>query len=223
MTSAPEIVRRTAPPPQDPSSELVISYLGLRRAVGFIGMALPFVLAIGKGLLDGGPVQPSVSDYYYTVMRDVLVGSLCAIGVFLGSYRGYDWRDRLAGNVGCAFAIAVALFPTTPDQATTQARIIGMVHYTCAAGLFVTLAAFCRLFRETGQHPPTDQKLQRNRVYAVCGLTILACIALILLYSLLLRGTSIARLAPVFWLEALAVFAFGVSWLTKGEAILKDK
>jgi hypothetical protein len=27
---------------------------------------------------------------------------------------------------------------------------------------------------------------------------------------------------PVFWLETIAILAFGVSWLTKGEAILKD-
>ena len=27
----------------------------------------------------------------------------------------------------------------------------------------------------------------------------------------------------VFWLEALAIVAFGVSWLVKGEAILKDR
>jgi len=31
------------------------------------------------------------------------------------------------------------------------------------------------------------------------------------------------RYAPIFWLEGIAVIAFGVSWLTKGEAILKDK
>jgi hypothetical protein len=28
---------------------------------------------------------------------------------------------------------------------------------------------------------------------------------------------------PGYWLEALAVLAFGISWFTKGEAILKDK
>jgi hypothetical protein len=28
---------------------------------------------------------------------------------------------------------------------------------------------------------------------------------------------------PVFWLEALAIFAFGTSWSTKGEAILRDE
>jgi hypothetical protein len=33
----------------------------------------------------------------------------------------------------------------------------------------------------------------------------------------------VGPLNPVFWLESLAVEAFGVSWLTKGETILKDE
>ena len=33
---------------------------------------------------------------------------------------------------------------------------------------------------------------------------------------------EVKKLAPVFWLESVAIFAFGFSWFTKGEAILKD-
>jgi hypothetical protein len=31
------------------------------------------------------------------------------------------------------------------------------------------------------------------------------------------------RARPVFWLESIALWAFGISWLVKGETILKDK
>ena len=93
---------------------LVLSYLGLRKAIGIIGISLPFVLAIGKIIFDDPGIQPSISDYYYTIMGDVFVGSLCAMGVFLLSYRGYDKQDNIAGNLACVFAIGVALFPTTP-------------------------------------------------------------------------------------------------------------
>jgi len=34
---------------------------------------------------------------------------------------------------------------------------------------------------------------------------------------------ALADLTPVFWLEAVADVAFGVSWLVKGEAILADE
>lgn len=56
-------------------------------------------------------LQGSVSGYYYTGVRDVLVGSLCAIGVFLFSYSGYDDWDKWLTNAAGLFAIGVR--PTT--------------------------------------------------------------------------------------------------------------
>jgi len=86
----------------------------LRKAIGIIGISLPFVLAFGKIILGSPGIQSSISGYYYTGMRDVFVGSLCAIAVFMMSYKGYDHRDELAGDLACAFASGVALFPITP-------------------------------------------------------------------------------------------------------------
>jgi hypothetical protein len=211
------------PGPQDP---LVISYLGLRKAVGIIGFALPFVLAFGKMLLQGPGIQSSISGYYYTDMRNVFVGSLCAIGVFLMSTRGYDRRDEIAGILAFVFAIGVALFPTTPyADATPQDKIIGYVHLSFAALLFLTLAFFClALFTETApDRTPTPQKLQRNIVYRVSGSTILACIGLSGAVAIPAVSNLVRGLTPVFWLESIAVVAFGVAWLIKGETILKDQ
>src|SRR5689334_5098109 len=76
---------------------LLISYLTLRKIVGLLGVFLPAVLAVGNMLMRGGwYMQPSISDYYYTEMRDVFVGMLCAVALFLLSYKGYDSRDRNA-------------------------------------------------------------------------------------------------------------------------------
>ena len=109
----------------DADDSLVVSYLSLRKAVGFIGFTLPFVLAIGK-ILSGNPgIEPSISHYYYTNMGDFLVGSLCAIGVFLMSTRGYPTpkltaglpgHDHIAGILASIFAIGVALFPTSYNE-----------------------------------------------------------------------------------------------------------
>ena len=33
---------------------------------------------------------------------------------------------------------------------------------------------------------------------------------------------ELQHLDPVFWLESIALWAFGISWITKGELILKD-
>jgi hypothetical protein len=209
-----------------PEESLVLSYLDLRKAVGIIGFALPFVLALGKILLEGPGIESSISGYYYTDMRNVFVGSLCAIGVFLMSTRGYDRRDEIAGILACVFAVGVALFPTTSDVgATLQEKIIGRVHLSFAALLFLTLAYFSlALFTQTSSDKhPTPRKLQRNTVYRVCGYTILASILLNVVVLLPPVKPLFERLTPVFWLESLAVVAFGVSWLVKGETILKDQ
>jgi hypothetical protein len=211
--------------PTTPNDSLVISYLALRKAVGIIGLSLPFVLTIGNMFLAGPGIESSISGYYYTGMRDVLVGSLCAIGVFLMSYRGYERKDEIAGNVAAVCAIGVALFPTLPAAgATSGDAIISKLHAFFAACFFLTLAFFALvLFRKTDPTKvPTPRKKHRNMVYSVCGYTILACIALITVFELLLSGSPLSRLDPVFWLEATAVVAFGISWLTKGEAILAD-
>jgi hypothetical protein len=205
---------------------LLRSYLTLRKAVGIIGVALPFVLAFGKMLLQGPGIQSSISYYYYTDMRNIFVGSLCAIGVFLMSYRGYELRDEIAGILASVFAIGVALFPTTPELcATSRDKLIGALHLSFAALLFLTLAYFSlALFTKTAlDKEPTRQKLQRNTVYRVCGYTILGSIFLMFVVALPTVKSVFERLTPVFWLESLAVVAFGVSWLTKGEAILKDQ
>ena len=208
-----------------PNGSLVLSYLGLRKAIGIIGTALPFVLAFGKILLEGPGIQSSISHYYYTEMRGVFVGSLCAIATFLMSYRGYERKDDLAGDLACGFAVGVALFPTTPEvNATSRERFVGVLHLLFAASFLLTLAFFSlALFRKTDPtKTPTRQKLQRNAVYTVCGYAILTCLALSALVALLSGDSPVRRLDPIFWLESAAVVAFGISWLTKGEAILKD-
>ncbi|MFF0147833.1 hypothetical protein [Amycolatopsis sulphurea] len=58
----------------------------------------------GKQLLEGGDLLGSLSSYYYGDLRNVCV--LCAIGVFLISYRGYGFIDDIAGNVAGVAASA---------------------------------------------------------------------------------------------------------------------
>jgi hypothetical protein len=217
------------PPGSGAPRELVLSYLELRKAVGIIGVALPLVLPIGKWVIQSPGLEPSISCYYYTDMGNVFVGSLCAIGIFLMSTKGYDWRDEVAGILACIFAIGVALFPTTPcPGAKPGDPCVGHLHLAFAALLFLTLAYFSiMLFTKTEPNKEstdmTPQKRQRNKVYRFCGWTIVASIVLIAVVKLTRLEASLASLTPVFWLESLAIVAFGVSWLTKGETILKDR
>lgn len=141
------------------------------------------------------------------------------------SIKGYDRWDKFAGYFACLFAIGVAFFPTTPPNSTGRTELIGYLHYSFAALLFLTFAIFCLcLFTKTDlTRTPTPQKLKRNWVYRICGSIILICIVLIFIVKRAAFGGLVAPYSPVFWLESIAVITFGVAWLTKGEMILKDE
>jgi hypothetical protein len=199
-----------------PQTTLVHSYLFLRRAIGLIGLALPVVLILGKQLVQGGDLIGSLSGYYYTDLRDVLVGAMCAVGVFLLAYYGHDYVDNVASTVAGLGAIGLALFPTTPDHdVTAWDRTSGVLHLVFAALFFLSLAYFClRLFPHDGEQPE-----KFGALYRACGIVILACLVLIALAK---YSGFAASLHPALWLEAVAVEAFGVAWLVKG-GTLKPK
>jgi hypothetical protein len=50
----------------------------------------------------------------------------------------------------------------------------------------------------------------------------LACIALVGLYYWRFKNTAVTAVKPVFWLESLALWAFGISWFVKGETLFRD-
>lgn len=170
-------------------------------------------------------MQPSISDYYYTGTRNLFVGSLCAISMFLLSCRGFDRKDEIAGMFSALCALGVAFFPTTPHCPTSSQRRVGDVHFTFAALLFLTLAYFCLvLFKMSAMNRVvTRKKVQRNRVYTVCGWAIIASIVAIAVTKFFHLKYSIAGLAPVFFFESSSLLAFGIAWLIKGETFLKDE
>jgi hypothetical protein len=197
-----------------------ISYLGLRKAVGVIGVSLPLLLIVGRWIGEGWGFEPTISDYYYTNMGDVFVGCMCAIGIFLMSVKGFNLSDRIAGLIAFVFAITVAFCPTSDKSGKlVEPGYISTVHITSAALLFTTLAYFCLFEFTKGVPAPTPRKLKRNTVYRVSGITILISIVLIAVFK---GGNLFTQYNPGLIFESLAIESFGVAWLTKGEAILKD-
>jgi len=195
--------------------EFLTTYRYLRRGIGIIGMLLPFVLPLGYAVsarilgIKGYPWPHSISAYYYTDMRNVFVGSMCAIGVFLICYRYSVWDDVLT-NIAGALAVLVALCPTS--QSGARPTFANDLHLVFATLLFVDFAAICLfLFTRSDQPRGARTRLKRIRdgIYILCGTVILACIILAVAHT----GVWL------FWYEAVAIFAFGVSWLVKGEAI----
>ena len=210
-----------APVSKDP---VVLSYLALRKAVGAIALALPFVVAIPP-LFFQHPLETSISMYYYTGTRNLFVGALCAVAMFMLGCRGYDPEDEIAGLISAFCALGVAFFPTSPDCPTAAQKHIGIVHYVFAGLLFLTLAVFCLvLFKRTDKtQTMTPKKVTRNKIYTGCGIAILVSIALLLLLNVVWHRTYlVGKLGTTIVFETTSLFAFGFAWLVKGEVFFND-
>lgn len=221
--------------PEKTRNEMVLSYVRVRQALGYLGVGFPILLILG-GMIGERAVAPSVSDYYHTTMRDLFVGSLFAIGVFLISYKGYrrqdgEWvSDDLVATIAGIAAFGVAIFPNEtviPERAATLSQTLlgykmaALGHYASAMIFLGSLAYFCLIkFARTA-------KPHRRRIYLACGWFIVGAGVLTTAASYLkvagpehLR-TMVLDYRVVLWLEAAGIWAFGISWLTKGKAEYK--
>jgi len=205
-----------------------------RQLIGYIGLALPWLLIVIVLWRDGRPVWEgldSVSAYYYTGANALFVGMLFVLGLFLATYEGYNNKfrkwDRCFAGIASAAAFLVALFPTAAPQVEGITPLawwspwIGRVNFAAAIVLFGIFAVFClwlfrateksagRLERDEEKMPDPDLgKKWRNHFYLLCGAMILGCI--------IWAGYKGANRKPIFWQEAIALTCFALSWLVKG-------
>jgi hypothetical protein len=216
-------------------NKLVLSYLTVRKLIGILGFFLPMILAVGSMTIGScTDLQPSISNFYHTAMRDVFVGYMCALAIFLLSYKGYDLVDRIVSALAGTFGLVLALLPTTLKTPLLPCNTpcdlvhpdyIGIIHLV-AAGLFlISLACFSLFLFTKGEIAPTEEKRKRNLIYTYTAYIMFACIGILVLFFALPADLRkpLETLKPVFLLEAIAIMAFGVSWLVKGGLFLKDK
>ncbi len=201
-------------------SAQIHSYLSLRKAIGWIGILLPFVLVLGHIVIfDGERPLTNMSVYYYTGMRDIFVGSICAIALFLFFYKGYDRWDEISADLAGLFALGVAFFPTVEDGSWDW---VAWVHFSSAACFLVILALISIFLFTRGEEHPTEMKRKRNLVYRACGIIMLEALASIELFFLFFDGIN-SDSGIVLIAETVTLVAFGISWLTKGGTLYPDK
>lgn len=102
-------------------NNLITSFFTLRKAIGWLGMALPFALLLGNWAINHSDVlnnscfiqtdlkdcpfhytadgswKGSISHYYYTAVGELFTGVLLAVGLFMFCYKGHPLR---AGEKG---------------------------------------------------------------------------------------------------------------------------
>ena len=209
----------------------IISYNSLRKTIGWLGLLLPAAMVTGNFLFGHCKILlDSNSQYYYTITGSLLTGILCCVALFLISYKGFAPIDNILSSSAGIFALGIAFFPTDHTDANTCAiftlannSLRSNVHYIFA-GLFLTTLACISLFlfvKSRGHK--TIQKKKRNKVYRTCGIIMLVASALIPIYSFIaVLHEALKKYNPTFWFEWIALAAFGISWLVKGELIMKD-
>lgn len=212
----------------DSTNALVLSYIGIRRAVGISGFLLPIVLG-PIGWLFGIPFQDNISSYYHTGMRDIFVGTMCAIGVFMLCYRGHDWIENWTANIGSAAAFGVALFPLDAgSDPLLQKSIVGYLHTFSGGVFFLTLAFYSLYHFPRSTRDPAEGEphpWERNFIYRSSGIVILLSMAAMGGYLFLIPVSLKQQLNDynfLFWMEWIAVWAFASAWLTKGRVIAAE-
>ena len=235
--------------PPTPSGEIV-SYLTMRKTIGWLGMLLPFLLLAGNFLLnqtglfnndwfvwkfenyayqDEGSFKSSVSHYYYTTMGEIFTGTLLAVALFMICYTGHPKRPKEKGlsdntmtNLAGIFAIGVVAFPTASDvvmkdnlRSFIGSQETGWIHYGFAALFFIVLAVMSMVNFRRSQKQALFGKGKDDPFFLSCGVIMLACLVLVPILSAV---DAIQPIHPTFILEAIALIAFGLSWLKKGKA-----
>ncbi len=242
---------------EDPNKDLIISYLTMRKAVGWLGMLLPFVLLIGNsfvnsfGFLNGDWVvlkdcynpytaadsfKSSISHYYYSTVGELFTGTLCAVALFMFSYKGHPKRedekglsDSVMTNLAGFFALGVVIFPTSSDLCISDnirtflsSTMTGNIHYSFAALFFITLAVMSIVNFRRSEKMEEFGKGKDDNYYLWYGIGMISCLVLIGAYKIIKSHTdALDFLHPVFCLEAAALICFGLSWLRKGKVDFK--
>jgi multisubunit Na+/H+ antiporter MnhC subunit len=170
-------------------------------------------------------------------------GGIFAIGVALFPTKAASWQD--ADGILRIFADPTSVSDSATSQTagifnslnkewtTALDGLVHKLHVGSAVIFFSILALFCLIsFRRNngeGVCPQPDgtvlltpAKRARNAVYLACGGVIVLCLlGLWLIYkkdqSILILGMDL-----FFWLEAVALYAFGISWLIKGRVLFSE-
>ena len=203
-------------PTSDDAKPYVRSYIFMRLCAAALGIAVPLVLVFAEPLaFDGQPfVRGSLSAYYYSGARELFVGLIWAISVFLVTYKILEWsREALLSTAAGLAAIVVAVFPTgrpgdgfalTPLQEWLGESVVEKIHFGAAAVFILALAWISSYFaRYRDRH---------QRLHWACAAIIALAAGLAVVAAF--TGEPDKGILIAEWS---AIWAFAASWLATVE------
>ena len=187
-----------------------INTLRLRAMIGWLGMLLPWIVV---SLLHYFP--NSISATWYTNACTAFMIILGSASLLLICYKGYTIVDDIlltcsgiAGLCICLFPCAVAGVEGKVGTFLIDATISARIH-NISAIIFFGLLSYNSLFLFTkSSGEMTRNKKIRNIIYRVCGVGMMASFLFLLLPDFHIK---------VWLVETIALFFFGVSFLTKAD------
>lgn len=192
----------------------------VRNLAGLMGMILPWVSLLGaifvahtKGFPEGFWKLLSISETYY--VTPPLVGILTTAAVVLMCYKGYSTKDHVISALAGLFGLMIVLFPCDCPAASEivgffqlPVKISHIIHCASAVAFFLLLS-YMSLCQFTQGKDDTRNKHIKNIIFKICGIGMLASLALMII--------PVEFFAKTFIVEAIALTFFGISWLVKGE------
>jgi len=183
------------------------SYLYLSLGMGIVAILLPILLVVSGGY----QVHDSISSFYHDKLgatRDILVGCLCAVGVFLFLFHGLSKLENWLLNVAGVAIIGVALVPSPGDTGYGSA----LVHRGSAI-VFFLLIGIVAIFLSKGRIKDIQDAGKKRwfaTAYTVVGaLMILMPVVVALVPSRLFANHS------VLLAEWAGIWSFAAYWLLK--------
>ena len=214
----------------------MINTLKLRKILGWLGVALPWIVAALYMIFETNSIvlPHSISATYHVLSCItpfmIILGSA---GILLICYDGYDKQDSIICTLAGIFGLCICIFPcsTYPNNVDLDPNMLigtfqlpavvsGWIHNITAIIFFGLLAynSFFLFTKSSGEMTP--EKRKRNIIFKACGIGMIASFILLIPLSLL-------KIAAAIWIiEAIALMFFGISWLTKSQCykwLFKDK
>lgn len=187
-----------------------INTIRLRALIGWLGMLLPWVVALLIGYIPA-----SISATWYTNACTVFMIILGSASFLLISYKGYERIDDILLTCSGIAGLGICLFPCSISSVEGEvgtflvdSQVSNTIHFISAI-IFFGLLAFNSFFLFTkGAGEQTKKKKIRNAIYRVCGVGMVGSFAIMLLPSFRIQ---------VWLTETIALFFFAVSFLTKAD------